>query len=451
MTEERKQELEQLLAEAMANLEVRDSRLKYYPYDTCEVTKSKLLDFIRVEFDPFIHEDFIQPASSFIAQSFLYPGHPLDVFLKQLLKIAVGRGIDEAVSDFDKCTKNTPASFQYIALLEGVKLTTETQLFEGVRLIPLPNSPSEFPKRYFPDVLVPGLGLPANFFCSKTLLVIDASISPIFPKPFPNPFREGFREDDLPFQVEVHGGKVPDLKAYDVHAAVRHALSLACNSSVQISLEWRLLPEDELFNLHGLGVGGVTRRYDANSSSRSFTEAGETQIDKAKCLYDRLVNLNSNVRKKLRIPINRWIKSKAHGNSVDKMIDLGIAFESLYLSDIGETTELSFRLRLHAAWHLGKNKGHRKALMKEFREIYDWRSSVVHTGELPKKKVSKNKRKPYTEEEVVGFLKRAQDLCRQSIMKILEEGRFPNWNDLILGGNAEDDTTVLGENPDDLG
>ena len=75
--------------------------------------------------------------------------------------------------------------------------------------------------------------------------------------------------------------------------------------------------------------------------------------------------------------------------------------------------------------------------MTEFREIYDWRSAVVHTGKLPEKKISKKKKRPYTEEEVMEFIKRTQDLCQKSIMKVLEDKRFPNWNDLILGGKVE--------------
>jgi len=146
-----------------------------------------------------------------------------------------------------------------------------------------------------------------------------------------------------------------------------------------------------------------------------------------------LINLNSNVAGKLQIPIDRWIKSKAEWNPVDKIIDLGIAFEALYLSDISEPTELSYRLRLHAAWHLKKKKEDRKALMKEFTEIYKWRSSAVHKGKLPEKKISKNKKRPYTQEEVEEFIERAHDLCRESIIKIIEAGKFPDWNSLILG------------------
>ena len=194
------------------------------------------------------------------------------------------------------------------------------------------------------------------------------------------------------------------------------------------------MAEDELFNLNidGFSGGGYVRR----SFQERFPTVGETEIDEAKCLYRSLNKLDSGDRKKLRIPIDRWMKSKTSGDPDDKIIDLGIAFEALYLSDIKEKTELSFRLRLHAAWHLGKDKKCRKALMKEFWEIYNWRSAVVHTGKLPKKKVSKKKKIPYTEQEVVEFIERAQDLCQQSIIKIMGKRKFPKWADLILDGEV---------------
>ena len=70
--------------------------------------------------------------------------------------------------------------------------------------------------------------------------------------------------------------------------------------------------------------------------------------------------------------------------------------------------------------------------MKKFKAIYDWRSVVVHTGKLPKKGRRK-KKKSYTQKEVREFIRNAQDLCQDSIIKILEEGKFPDWNNLILG------------------
>ncbi len=104
------------------------------------------------------------------------------------------------------------------------------------------------------------------------------------------------------------------------------------------------------------------------------TKVGETEIDEAKCLYRKLINLSSSDREKLQIPFDRWLRSKTPRNPIDKIIDLGIAFEALYLSNIKEPAELSFRLRLHAAWHLRENEEDRQDLMREFSEIYSWRS-----------------------------------------------------------------------------
>ena len=470
MTKKRKQKLEQLLNETMMNLEIRGRSgllpievyrtylqqrwtsysedalsvvMRFDPHIVNETTKSKLLDFIKVEFAPFIYEDRIQSASFFIARGGPVPGFPLDSLLKQLLKITIVRGIAGTVSAFDRCAEDTHVSFQYVALLEGIRLQAEIKAFEGIRLVPLPNSLSELP-RVLPGFLMRLSDMSENFYRSKTLLIIDGSVSPIFHKPLPKLFL-GVPEDDLPFQVEVSGEKILNFKVADFYVEFCHALSIACNSAVEVSLEWRFLAEDELCNLNALSFGGMSWKCDI-ALLRSFTEAEGSQIDEAKRLYHILVNLDSKVREKLRIPIDRWIKSKTSGDPVDKMIDLGIAFESIYLSDIKEKTELSFRLRLYASWHLGRDKEDRKALMTEFRAIYNCRSDAVHKGRLNEKVKIGEEHIPISE-----FVARAQDLCRKSIMKILENGRFPDWNDLILGSEVESEAVGLDENLGGLG
>ena len=94
------------------------------------------------------------------------------------------------------------------------------------------------------------------------------------------------------------------------------------------------------------------------------------------------MNLNKNTGNNLQIPIDRWIKSKTSINPVDKIIDLGIALEAIYLPK-NKTDQLSLSLRLRASWHLGKNKSERKELIDEFDAIYTLRSKAVHNGEVP--------------------------------------------------------------------
>ena len=103
------------------------------------------------------------------------------------------------------------------------------------------------------------------------------------------------------------------------------------------------------------------------------------------------------------------------------MIDLGVAFESLYVSD--SRGEIKFKLGVRAAWHLEEDPAKRKTLKKIFGKIYDWRSDAVHKGKLSKK--AKN---------TTEFITTAQSYCRDSILKILKKGEFPHdWDDLILG------------------
>ena len=275
-------------------------------------------------------------------------------------------------------------------------------------------------------------------FAHRTVLIIDLFVSPIFHKPFPRTIQEYSDLVNPLFRDEVSSGKFLSLKESDFYEKFCQALSLAYNVEVQTVVRWRYSAEREFFNPYD-SEGIVS----STSTLGGPTEVGEDEIDQAKHLYEIMVNPDSDVAAKLRIPIDRWIKSKAGGDLVDKMIDLGIAFEVLYLSDVNE--ELTFRLGVRAAWYLGKDEEHRKELLKKFGDIYRCRSNAVHNGKLGKTARFGEKDIPISE-----FIEGTQDLCRESIMKILEDGKFPDWNSLILGDEAEGDIGALGENLDSI-
>lgn len=452
MTEERKQELRRLLEEATAveNLEIRRSRrgvsmpcidVGTYrallqqrwvshsddtplvweiiePEIINETTKSNLLEFIRDEFAGFIYQDRIQSVCSHISSS---PGggYPLSDLLKQLLKIAIGWGTDRAVTNFDKYSHESEVSVRYMGILEGIRLKTKIPAFDGIELVSLPKSTSELPS-CLPTFSANHIGISPAFFIGKTLLIIDYFLSPVFHTPLKESTRRAhFDQTQRTF------------RRFEYFC---QALSLACSSAVQISLKWPFWPEDELFSLASPAPGPPQISAPPGLFAHP-TQVDQTHIAEANRLHKILDN-NSEIRERLEIPINRWIKSMTREEPIDKIIDLGIAFEAPYLSNISERTELSFRLKLHAAWHLRENEQERNELMKEFTEIYDWRSSVVHSGNLPKKKISKKKKRPYTNQEVAAFIQNAQILCRESILKIIEDGEIPKWDSLILGGNS---------------
>ena len=483
MTEERKQELKQLLNEAMASLEIRRTgtdpallpidvyrehlqqcwtscAVESLPVLVCfkpnvvsETTKSKLLDCLKEELTPFIYKDKIVSTSYVIADDAADKFNltvlkrqtlHLNRLLEHLLKITIVRGIERAVSVFDKCNciEGMYDFFQRVALIEGIRLGAEIQVFEGVQLVPF--SDSEL-LSYLPSPSIFASDLATNAFHGKTLLLIDHPIFCVLHKPFPPtiPFASKIIEEHS-IQVNQtfqNGENLHNFKKTDFSVPIFcQALSLACKSPVQNAFDWSFWAEDKFFQ--PFYQTNVTRYPGPFGNS---TEAGETQIKEAERLYHTLVNLDLNVSEKLRIPINRWITSGTNKAVVDRMIDLGIAFEALYLL-AGERGEIRFKLAVRAAWHLGKDKDDRNKLLTKFKQIYDRRSKAVHSGKL-------DKTAKFGEEDipVLDFIERVQDLCRQSIIKIMEDGRFPNWNDLILGGEVESDIIALNEDPGGLG
>ena len=487
MTEERKQELKQLLEEATRkeNLKIQYEHApgKIYGYELSfpideyrdylqerwaiystehfgfssavkphivnQSIKSALQDFIREELAPFIEGDSTYSASyaikgsdadGFRLEELRGGGLMLDICLYHLLKIAIVCGVDEAVSFFETYsrTEGSQGYFQSVAALEGIRLEADIQIRRGVRLITVPDTSSgpvpAWLLQHTPDFLF-FLNRESDFSArGKTLLVIDRPAFSIFHKRSQDMFDDPPPIDELPYQFNLAGEKFTNSTAVrSFENLFCQALSLACNSAVQISGTGWLLPEEKFFHPHN---GGVS----LSRSPGPFEEranVGKNKIDEAKCLYRRLINLAASDKEKLQIPFDRWIQSRTRRNPLDKIIDLGIAFEALYLSNISEPIELAFRLRLHAAWHQGESEEDRKELMKDLREIYRWRSAVVHNGELPKKRTGRNTTRPYTTDEVDKFIKDTQELCRQSIIKIIKDGQFPDWDSLILSGKLE--------------
>ena len=492
MTEERKQKLRQLLQETMKGLQIRydgflpipidvyrkylQERWAFYGVDYLSFTfgtrftlfivgedgdlkpfyridsNSKLLKFIVEELAPFIREDNIPSIStgSYIVESGFTDGSRLFCsgggisqqhhILERLLHIALVRGIEEAVLAFDRscCPEGVHGFFQYVALVDGIRIETTIQIFEGVKLIPLPSLQTttieEEVVQYLPGFPSDAYMDQADSFFGKTLLIIDQPGFSIFHKPPEQLFEPGTQVSDLPFQVEEHDVKFRNGK--EINAFIKsffQALSLVCNSSVYIyHLGWFLAVDKSL-----QGRGGTIRTRDPFWERRPFvssTKVEQTEIDKAKRYYKILDTPNSSITERLQIPISRWIKSKTSENSVDRMIDLGIALEGIYLPR-ENIEQLSFQFRLRASWHLGKNQVDRKKLIDEFEAIYSLRSKAVHNGELPPtvkvrkgNKIRKGKSVPTS-----NFIPKAQDLCRKSIIRILKDGEFPDWKDLILG------------------
>ncbi|TAN63297.1 hypothetical protein EPN18_02765 [bacterium] len=156
-----------------------------------------------------------------------------------------------------------------------------------------------------------------------------------------------------------------------------------------------------------------------------------TQTSEVSSLCRDFFNLKSDVREKLRVPIQRLNQSRRRQNLADKAIDVGVSFESLFLGDRLYNEQISFTFRLRGAWFLGRDKQERLNLINIFNKMYECRSISVHTGKLD----ATIKVKGRVQIETKKFLEEADALCVSSIKKIIHSGKFPNWDEIILGNS----------------
>ena len=374
--------------------------------------REAVVDLLRSELKEFLHEDRTYTAT-FAIFGGLGSGSSIDEILKNLVKAAVvGTPQAAAKAFYDEIARGY-LPFQEFFLLTGVKVESEVQVFDGISLIPLPNSTQDLPGylpiffggRESPDVL------------SKTLLRVNMIVSPVLHRPKQNyTLRSG---PDRHFTRAVLSTDQTDFNP----AKFFQALTFVGGSPVLSALRWTHMSDEHIFGLRiGPGSG-----YSSSSIGAPSTTLSDAQVRDAADFYGKIMGLSQEVEKSLQIPIDRWMNSKTHQGYVDKMIDLGIAMESFYLRGISE--QLTFRFRLRGSLHLGEDLVERKRLLREFRDIYKFRSQAVHEGTLPEQVTVDGQSIP-----IGQYIDRSQELFRRSLTKVIDTGVLPDWERLELGG-----------------
>lgn len=119
--------------------------------------------------------------------------------------------------------------------------------------------------------------------------------------------------------------------------------------------------------------------------------------------------------------IDRLGRARLAISDVDKALELGMAAEIALMHDHGQSnTEIRYKVGHRAAWLLGSDPAERAVVFEEMRDLYDARSSAVHTGSLRAKSKSD--------------LTSADALVTRILRAILALGQFPDWAVLTMGG-----------------
>ena len=403
--------------------ELRRSISLFAPEVEQPQVKAAVLEVIRTELMDFFHEDKIYSAAGIVKRG-IRNGATSDDILRTLLRRAIVDGEGAAAQAFSEWINSPSCVFRKYWAVAGLQVDSEVEVFDGIWLIPLSNSRNQLPPSLPDDMFSVFLRRPGEIDTGRpwvrTLLRIDYEISPNFLM-LPRAYTDSI-------DVAIRSEEVPD---FDL-GSFFDALSLSCEHPFQLVGMWQeFLEHYEVFDLDRL-MGPTSVQWSVRGDFHlGSTQLSGSGIEELKKLYADIMRLHQETRTALQVPITRWRRSMEQRDDTDSMIDLGIALESLYLK--GLESELSFRFQLRAAWYLGKDQTDREALMEEFKQIYDYRSKAVHTGALPLNVSFGGK-----QIKMMEFIRQSQDLCLQSIKRVIHEGRLPNhaaWNTIVLGGD----------------
>ena len=342
---------------------------------------------------------------------------PLDVFAQGLVRASVVLSIEDVMSLVSGWLEGEPVKYRTSALVNGLYISAPVTPIDGVHIKPLPLSSDELPAS------LPALGrLSATDYLGRTVVSIDCAATPAL-----------FRPPPIRKSPDIQVESVPNIGINEVC----QALSLECDIHVDTGFFWEdYLGLEDAFPFSGsaiYSIGGAHLRgghpigWSLNrnlvTGIATLTPAEGSMVTlREEPIQRTLKALMDPKSKSIRNTVSRWTKSKDTLQDLeDQFIDSRVALESLYLN-WGNNAELSFRLALSGAWHLGKNLEDRRNIYRTLLDAYNQGSAAVHPRDMA---VSQRNRE---------ILSNAQAICRRGILKMLEEGPPPDWKDLLLGG-----------------
>ena len=328
-----------------------------------------------------------------------YPTH--FEFVKFLISGAVKIGSPRVVDLLFQWADGVPIRFRLSALLEGADVEGPLNLGEGISLEKLPLSSSDLPAS------LPSFGMAATVtdYMGGVVLSVDCELSPSLYVPTDEEIGDFSPRRGL---FILANDRIPNM-SFDSFC---ESMSLACNGYIDWFVQWRDYGDVAAF---GFGQSGVSYKFRSGLDRTKFTR---DHMNAAQKIHDAR-HVDGKPKENLELAMRRWIRSKRPGTDLDKLIELRIALEALY--EIGGLNEKGFRIATYGAWHLGNTFQQRCAYRDTLRKVYDDSSRAVHAGKL--KHAAKNR-------ELVSD---AQNICREGILKRLEEQGRPRWDELILG------------------
>ena len=322
-----------------------------------------------------------------------------------LLKRAMSVGTSQAVDDLTTYLTVSELPCEMTLIVSGLAPEKACELGRGISFIPWAELPESDQKQSMNEYLF--RGQPSHFFHSTLSALIREHRS------------EKRYVSQAEFQRDMEQYTTPPVDASELNDALM-CLALVGPYGPHILASWMSLPVWAPLSSNSM----MLPRVEGFSPGKQIST---DECSQARDLFAAFCAAPS-LQTHLRLVTQRLIRAvRRYGTPVDASIDLGIALEGLYLSDMQDDRgELSFRLRMRAARLLGATEENRKHIFTLMGDIYTLRSIAVHTGTLTVKPKDLHGR---TVQQVLeeGFF-----LTAKAIRQFITSGK-PRWDTIMFG------------------
>ena len=374
--------------------------------------KNSLEEFIitgEPEFD-FLFKEGLH----FFAATHLPSKNPVNVnaIIDHFLSYADVYGAKKTVEDIEKYLNTDKLCGIIVLAICGIYPDEPISINENITLIPYQNIPDSYYKAVFDPYSVE-----SNFSL------------PEFPKEFlamkENPLTKGFDKTRVkPTAALIYSFSGPRLHPIEnlqqIYSDLKNTclcLTLIGPSAPTPMAMWGQF--DRWVNCWPTSQGSVyTEEFDLINTNNMLLKSSETK-EKIATVCHAFLSLSSKQQEKLYIPLTRLNNALIRKDFRNKVIELGIAIESIIINDSDEKGELTYKIQLRAAKLLGANASYaeRKEIQLLFKKLYNYRSTIVHGRSFNKK-----------DNYVIDFHKGVSKTAQAIEIILLKSKDVTDWN-----------------------
>ncbi|MEW6164758.1 MAG: hypothetical protein AB1642_06825 [Pseudomonadota bacterium] len=210
-----------------------------------------------------------------------------------------------------------------------------------------------------------------------------------------------------------------------------------------LHLDARIAPAGSITKSQWLmdGSSQIQKNAIANAWALQGKPLTEEASDKFSRLWSVLNDSSKKSRHFLAIAVRRFALAMSRPSLDDKLIDLMICAEAIFLRV--DMNELTYKLAHRAALLLGETPTQQADIFKFIKEAYAMRSKVVHGNKS-------YARDPKDAEQLSLIIAKLSDYLRQALLKMFALALNPqahseliNWNDLMFCGTTPLDIPSL--------